>query len=149
MDDGIKLRGYYDFTVSRGAELLARQKGENLVVTQGKNRAANNLIGTYAIGTSIAEFLNMGDSSTPAAESQVGLLGIVHFAYIVLTTPAPVGNILSANCTHTNAGAAVVVREMGIFFAGNNTSVFARFNPAEFTYATGDTMTFNYELEVG
>lgn len=139
------LVGRYRFVLKRGGSPILFRAGKNLMVTAGKNRAAQVLVGG---ASPLGFYLAFGDNGATPALGQTALSGTELMTRELLAVVVS-GNIIEQSDTIVYAGAPVVVREMGIFSAIAAGTLVSRWLPNEFTFSNGDSMEFTWSLEVG
>jgi hypothetical protein len=143
--ENLPLIGRYSFVVKRAGISMVWRTGKNLMVSTGKNRAANALIGAAPF---LGSYLAFGDDATAPELDQTALVG-TEVKTRVLLTPSVLDNIIQQSEIIVHAGAPVTVREMGIFSTLTVGVLVSRWLPTEFTFGTGDEMEFTWTLEVG
>lgn len=149
----LEIRGYVKFEHrSARGRLKSCGGGPNLVVKTGKVLATSVLrtnSGGLPTVTGFVLALGMGSSGDAAVDTQVALQGTELFLPRFNVIPSQLDNELQFLFNISNTGAAVVVREWGLFNATTAGIMVARYIPNEFTFANGDFLNTTWSLEIG
>lgn len=149
----LELRGRVKIALRRGGPggpIVHQEEGDNLVVTNGKNRYAAILRSNDG-STQEPTHVGLGDDGTAVTAADTAL-GNEHAAPArAVITPSVSGNEVTYTTQHTNStGGSLEVNEVGIFDQlAVGGQMFARYLTTGFTMNDTDVLDLVWTLTIG